>query len=114
MNTLPKIWIIDVQKEITNWMKANNVQNTTEAILSINKSDLARIGNYKPIIVSSPQPLAMQLAGAFSQRLNVKIITSYLLLTDEEGAISRRQEIWNSLDDAITNSYRVAIFIAES
>ncbi len=110
----PKIYIIDVRA--TFYKRAIQALNAGKKELKVNvgltAEDRRRIGNYKPLILSSPDESALALSRAYATYFNTSVEISYLLERDyiEVAKNNEIRVIWESLDESIQKKYRVAIF----
>jgi len=109
---IPKTWVINI-----NALFQRATRNIGGHVtISIPAEDVKIIGNYKPIIVASPEKMAQMLAQAFSIAFkDAPVVTSWKLQCsfEEAESVSHAETVWDSVEIPSKNSYRIAIFIPE-
>ncbi len=109
---IPRILILDVESVVRLFLSSGN----SLVHLSIDEDLLRKsIGNYKPVIITSPRYNATIIAYAFSDYVfnHTPVIDSELLQCDSVVAFQRAEAIWDSLEGSVAHSYGAALMLAE-
>jgi len=81
--------------------------------ITIRQSDIDKFGNYKPLIVASPSPLAQLCAETLRIYFrDAVIVTVNYFLDDSSQFLANSQRVWDMVDLPHKRRYKFCIMIA--